>query len=96
MNQATSGDLRRIERRQHRLREGMAAAVDPDALLRIETVEALTGMSRATVYRHIEAGTFPAPLKLGTRCVRWRSSAVRAWLFDPAQTPRSPKIQADS
>lgn len=54
-------------------------AVD-DALLRMSTVNAITGLSPATIYRFVKAGTFPTPIKFGSRCVRWRSALVREWL----------------
>jgi prophage regulatory protein len=52
----------------------------PDALLRIQTVVALTGISSVSVYRKVASGDFPAPVKLGTRCTRWRAADVRGWL----------------
>jgi len=50
-----------------------------DCLLPRKTVEKLSGLSRATIYRLIKAGKFPRPLSIGTGSVRWRQSDVIAW-----------------
>lgn len=50
-----------------------------DFLLSRKTVEKLSGLSRATIYRLIKSGKFPRPLSIGTGSVRWRQSDVIAW-----------------
>lgn len=66
--------------RASRDRQPIESANNPAALLRIATVQALTGLSRSTIYAKVAAGTFPAPIKQGTRCTRFRAGAVTAWL----------------
>lgn len=56
------------------------AAQLADALLKIQTVQAITGLSAPTIYRKVAAKDFPEPVRLGTRCTRWRAGAVMAWL----------------
>ena len=51
-----------------------------DALLRIKTVSHTVGLSTATVYRKLAAGEFPKPVRLGSRCTRWKAADVRAWI----------------
>lgn len=51
-----------------------------ERLLRLSDVEEKTSLSRSTIYRRIQAGTFPAPLDLGPGAVRWRLSDVDAWI----------------
>jgi prophage regulatory protein len=51
-----------------------------ERLLRLPDVEEKTSLSRSTIYRRIQAGTFPAPLELGPGTVRWRMSDVDAWI----------------
>lgn len=53
-----------------------------DALLRLSTVEAITGLGKSTIYAKLKAndGSFPKPIKLGTRCTRFRAGDVQAWL----------------
>ncbi|QDX27364.1 AlpA family phage regulatory protein [Sphingomonas suaedae] len=55
----------------------------PDRILRINTVLARTGLSRSTMYRKMESGTFPGNIQISTRCVGWRESAINAWLRNP-------------
>ena len=56
-----------------------AAQID-DALLKIQTVIAVTGRSESSIRRLVAAGSFPAPIKDGVRCTRWRAGDVTAWL----------------
>ena len=51
-----------------------------DALLKIQTVCAVTGLSASTIRRGVVDGSFPKPVKRGTRCTRWVSRDVSAWL----------------
>ncbi|GAB4119295.1 MAG: hypothetical protein Fur0026_09310 [Sideroxydans sp.] len=58
-----------------------------DFLLPRKTVEKMSGLSRATIYRLIKAGRFPHPLHIGTGSVRWRQSDVIAWQQSLGKTP---------
>lgn len=44
-----------------------------------EVIERI-GLSRSSIYRMMEAGTFPRPLRFGPAAVRWRESDVARWL----------------
>jgi prophage regulatory protein len=55
----------------------------PERILRIKTVLERTGLSRSTLYRRIESGTFPKQIKIAERCAGWRESAVKEWLKNP-------------
>jgi prophage regulatory protein len=46
---------------------------------------ALAGSSQSTIYRLILAGEFPAPVRMGARCTRWRAGTVTAWLQKVAE-----------
>lgn len=50
-----------------------------DALLNLQTVQALTGLGKTSIYQRIKAGEFK-PVKLGLRCTRFRAGDVQAWL----------------
>ena len=56
---------------------------EPDRILRIKTVLDRTGLSRSTLYRKIQARTFPQQIAISERCAGWRESAVKAWLSNP-------------
>lgn len=51
-----------------------------DTLLRRPEVEARTGLARSTIYKWIQDGEFPRPVKLGARIVAWRESDIDDWL----------------
>ena len=51
-----------------------------DRLLRRREVEWITGMSRASIYRQMQEGDFPRPVKVGSTAVRWKESDIAAWI----------------
>jgi prophage regulatory protein len=51
----------------------------PRFLRRIE-VEHLTGLSRATIFAHVAAGSFPKPIKISANKNAWLESEVYAWM----------------
>jgi prophage regulatory protein len=56
---------------------------DPDRILRLAEVLRRSGLTRATLYRKIMAGSFPRQIPISTRCVGWRESAVSGWIRNP-------------
>ena len=50
-----------------------------DALLKMQTVTALTGLSSSSVYRLVAAGEL-TPIRRGSRCTRFRAGDITAWL----------------
>jgi prophage regulatory protein len=52
----------------------------PNKVERMPTLIARTGLSKSEIYRRIQAGTFPQPVRLGARAVGWRAVDVDAWL----------------
>lgn len=54
-----------------------------DSLLRIKDVKRRTGLSVATVYRRVDAKTFPAKVRLGPKSVAWYQSDIDAFVADP-------------
>jgi len=57
-----------------------AQAKTAPTILRRKQVEARTGLARSTIYQYVRAGTFPAPINLGTKSVGWIEAEVDAWL----------------
>jgi prophage regulatory protein len=49
-------------------------------LWRLPTVVAQTGLSKSEIYRRINNGTFPKPLKLGARAVAWPAAEIDTWV----------------
>lgn len=56
-----------------------------DALLKIKTVIEVTGDSESSIRRGVRAGTFPAPVKNGTRCTRWVAGDITNYLRSRAK-----------
>jgi len=54
-----------------------------DRILRLNNVLDRTGLSRSTLYRKVQAGTFPKQVRIAARCAGWRESAVNEWITNP-------------
>lgn len=51
-----------------------------DRILRLKHVLERTGTSRSWVYEAIRKGSFPKPIRLGSRSVGWVESEVNAYI----------------
>lgn len=51
----------------------------PLHFLRLPAVKARTGMSRSSIYREMQAGKFPRPIRVGLNSVAWPSTLIEAW-----------------
>ena len=56
--------------------------------LRISEVEALTGLSRTTIYDWSADGRFPRAVRLSGRAVRWIESEVLEWMDERIKQDR--------
>jgi prophage regulatory protein len=65
-----------------------------NAFLRLPDVLTLCGLGRATVYRRIALGRFPAPEKITERASAWRVGAILCWLESPMDWRRSASASA--
>ncbi len=59
-----------------------------DKYLRLPAVIEKVAMSRATIYRRIEDGLFPAQITLSPGCVGWLESEINAWMDKCKQNSR--------
>ena len=59
----------------------------PRRILRLPDVKLATGLQRATIYKLIEAGDFPKPVRLTPRAVGWKSAEIDEWIDS---LPRAP------
>lgn len=48
-------------------------------IIRLPEVMAETGLSRSSVYRLVQTGEFPPPIKLSIRASGWDKGEVDAW-----------------
>lgn len=64
-----------------------AAETIPEVLLKLEQVEAQTGMKKSYIYREMEKGTFPPRHKVGGG-TRWYQSDVQLWIANQRCLPK--------
>jgi prophage regulatory protein len=64
---------------RQKAQQPLNAAEVADALLRLTTVQALTGLSKTTLYSKAATGEL-TPIRMGKRCTRWKAGDVTAWL----------------
>ena len=66
---------------------------EPDRIIRLKTVLHRSGLSRSTVYRKMEEGTFPPRIKLGMSSAGWKESELNRRIAAPprygAPSPRN-------
>lgn len=68
---------------------GMAVLPSSPALpsigfLRQLQVLRLIPISKSTLWRHVQARTFPQPVKLSQRVTAWRAEDIRRWIEQQA------------
>ncbi len=51
-------------------------------MLKRTDVEVMIGLSRSTIYAGIAEGTFPKPIRVGRRAVRFLQSDIDQWIKD--------------
>jgi prophage regulatory protein len=56
---------------------------EPDRIIRLKNVLNRSGLSRSTVYRKINEGTFPPQVKVSLNGVGWRESELNRWIANP-------------
>jgi len=53
-----------------------------DKFLRLKQVKEISGLSRSSIYRFMENGTFPKSVDLGPRLIAWRESELKEWFVN--------------
>lgn len=61
-----------------------APALPETGFLRQPQVLAFVPISKSTLWRRIQARTFPEPLKLSPRVTVWRAEDIRQWILQQA------------
>ena len=56
------------------------APTRPARLLRLSEVEMRCSLKKSAIYAAMAAKTFPAPVRLGNRCVAWHEHEIDAWI----------------
>lgn len=90
--EAAAREIERLEREVGRLKAPAASrpqaastgsapeAADRRVLLRLKEVSALLGLSGTGIYKRLTEGSFPRPIRVGARAVRWRRADIDDWL----------------
>lgn len=52
----------------------------PEMFVRLPAVQLATGMSRSSIYRGMQTGTFPRHYRIGSRARGWRWGDILGWL----------------
>lgn len=50
------------------------------AIIRLQQVRRLTGLSRSEIYRRMALGEFPAKVQIGQRSVGWSEEEITQWV----------------
>lgn len=56
---------------------------DDAALVSMQLLIPIVGLKKSALHDRIRAGRFPAPLRLSSRCARFRVGSIREYLRDP-------------
>lgn len=67
-------------------------AAQRETLLRLDQVEATTGLKKSTIYSLIKAGKFVQPVRITARCTAWPESAIQRWVQDRIATANSKAV----
>jgi len=59
---------------------GTVVRLPETGFLRQPQVLVFVPISRSTLWRRIQAGTFPGPVKLSARVTAWRAEDIRRWI----------------
>ena len=72
------------------MQQDAAVSTDrPDRILRLPAVLDRTGLSRSTLYRKIQEGTFPKQIALGVRTRGLARIGRSEWMQDPMSFART-------
>ena len=58
--------------------------------LRQPPVLAFVPISKSTLWRRIQARSFPQPMKLSARVTVWRAEDIRRWIFEQGKPTAEP------
>ena len=58
--------------------------------LRQPQVLVLVPISKSTLWRRVQARSFPQPMKLSARVTVWRAEDIRRWIFEQGRPTAEP------
>ena len=60
--------------------------------IKLPIVRERTSLSTSEIYRRIEAGTFPAQIKLGAKAVAWLEHEINDWINEVVAQGRASEV----
>jgi len=51
-------------------------------IIRLKDVMATTGLGRSSIYKYVQEGAFPKPVRLGGRSTGWVEDEVEEWVIE--------------
>ncbi|MBU3669931.1 MAG: AlpA family phage regulatory protein [Polynucleobacter sp.] len=51
-----------------------------ETLIRLKSVQDLTGLCKSSLYANLRNGSFPSPVRIGKRAVAWKLSDIDQWI----------------
>ena len=64
---------------ERRVQEAAEVGSNPNRFVRLRELRAIVGLSGSTIYKMVNEGRFPRPVKLSTHASAWRMADVLAW-----------------
>jgi prophage regulatory protein len=65
-----------------------------DTVYRLPEVMRRVALSRSSIYAMVAAGSFPAPVPIGTRARGWLSSEISSWLSQRIEARSTGQVRA--
>lgn len=63
----------------------------PVSIIRVKQVQARLGISRTTIWRKVQDGSLPVPVRLSTKSIGWYAHEIEAYLLSlPRVTTTNP------
>ena len=66
--------------------EKMGGKQQVSRIMRHPAVEDCTGFSRTTIYRKVRDGTFPQPVRIGSKSIGWFENEIADWQANLSRT----------
>lgn len=63
-------------------------------LIRLPEVMDRIPLSRTSIYNRINDGTFPKPIKLGSKSVAWLESSIDEWIASHVEFSEAEEVQS--
>lgn len=65
--------------------------MESEKILRRPAVLECTGLAKSSLYRQIQEGTFPRPVRIGKNSVGWKLSVVQEWIASLPEVGADPE-----